>query len=222
MKISNKDLDLGLVKRAKAGDYQAFDLLVLKYQSRLISTAFKFVKDQQIAEDLVQDSFIKSFKSIGSFREDSTFYTWIYRITVNTSKNYLVSKKRKDELEKMKNLVTNAISSKPKNLIKPIGISEIDMLKKHISNFWTPPIGAAGAENLIVDIFMEFNKEGYVLKAEWVNRGMNSNNSFYKAAANAAIRAVKDAEPMPLPVSKFKEWRTLTFRFDPATMFGGY
>jgi hypothetical protein len=51
---------------------------------------------------------------------------------------------------------------------------------------------------------------------------MNSNNSFYKAAANAAIRAVKDAEPMPLPVSKFKEWRTLTFRFDPATMFGGY
>lgn len=131
-------------------------------------------------------------------------------------------KKRKDGLESMKNLVANAISSKPKNIIKPIGISEIDMLKKHISNFWTPPIGAAGAENLIVDIFMEFNKEGYVLKAEWVNRGMNSNNSFYKAAANAAIRAVKDAEPMPLPVSKFKEWRTLTFRFDPATMFGGY
>ena len=98
MKISNKDQDLGLVKRAKAGDYQAFDLLVLKYQSRLISTAFNLVKDRQTAEDLVQDSFIKSFKSISSFREDSTFYTWIYRITVNTSKNYLVSKKRKDEL----------------------------------------------------------------------------------------------------------------------------
>ena len=98
MKVSNKDLDLGLVKRAKAGDYQAFDLLVLKYQSRLISTAFKFVKDLQIAEDLVQDSFIKSFKSLGSFREDSSFYTWIYKITVNTSKNFLVSKKRKDEL----------------------------------------------------------------------------------------------------------------------------
>ena len=114
MKVSNKDLDLGLVKRVKAGDYQAFDLLVLKYQSRLISTAFKFVKDLQIAEDLVQDSFIKSFKSIGSFREDSTFYTWIYRITVNTSKNYLVSKKRKDELlqtdiSKEENYVTEPI-----------------------------------------------------------------------------------------------------------------
>ena len=98
MKVSNKEIDLGLVKRAKSGDYQAFDLLVLKYQSRLISTAFKFVKDIQIAEDLVQDSFIKAFNGLESFREDSSFYTWIYRITVNTSKNFLVSKKRKREL----------------------------------------------------------------------------------------------------------------------------
>ena len=98
MKVSNKAIDLGLVRRAKAGDYQAFDLLVLKYQSRLISTAFKFVKDIHTAEDLVQESFIKSFNSLASFREDSSFYTWIYRITVNTSKNFLVSKKRKNEL----------------------------------------------------------------------------------------------------------------------------
>jgi len=98
MKVSNKAIDLGLVIRAKAGDYQAFDLLVLKYQSRLISTAFRFVKDIHIAEDLVQESFIKSFNSLASFREDSSFYTWIYRITVNTSKNFLVSKKRKNEL----------------------------------------------------------------------------------------------------------------------------
>lgn len=98
MKVSNKAIDLGLVRRAKAGDYQAFDLLVLKYQSRLISTAFRFVKDTHIAEDLVQESFIKSFNSLASFREDSSFYTWIYRITVNTSKNFLVSKKRKNEL----------------------------------------------------------------------------------------------------------------------------
>ena len=98
MKVSNKAIDLGLVRRAKAGDYQAFDLLVLKYQSRLISTAFRFVKDIHIAENLVQESFIKSFNSLASFREDSSFYTWIYRITVNTSKNFLVSKKRKNEL----------------------------------------------------------------------------------------------------------------------------
>ena len=98
MKDSNKNIDLNLVKRAKKGDYQAFDLLVIKYQTRLISTAFKFVKDMQIAEDIVQESLIKSYKSLHSFREDSSFYTWVYRITINTAKNFLVSKKRRGEL----------------------------------------------------------------------------------------------------------------------------
>ena len=130
--------------------------------------------------------------------------------------------KRKDEFAAMKNIVSNAMSSKPKNLLKPFGVSEIDILKKHISEYWSPPIGASGAENLIVDIFMEFNKKGFILKAEWVNKGFNANNSFYKAAANAAIRAVKDAEPMPLPISKFSQWKTLTLRFDPKKMFGGF
>ena len=98
MKVSNKNIDLNLVRRAKKGDYQAFDLLVIKYQTRLIATALKFVKDIQIAEDIVQESLIKSYKSLHSFREDSSFYTWVYRITVNTSKNFLVSKKRRGEL----------------------------------------------------------------------------------------------------------------------------
>ena len=102
MKVSNKNIDLNLVKRAKKGDYQAFDLLVIKYQTRLIATAFKFVKDIQIAEDIVQESLIKSYKSLHSFREDSSFYTWIYRITVNTSKNFLVSKKEEVNFFKLK------------------------------------------------------------------------------------------------------------------------
>ena len=139
----------------------------------------------------------------------------------NIKEEKIEKQKRKDEFAAMKNIVSNAMSSKPKNLLKPFGVSEIDILKKHISEYWSPPIGASGAENLIVDIFMEFNKEGYILKAEWVNKGFNANNSFYKAAANAAIRAVKDAEPMPLPISKFSQWKTLTLRFDPKKMFGG-
>ena len=96
-KISNKEIDLALVRRAKKGDYRAFDLLVLKYQSRVIATAFKYVKERQLAEDIAQEAFIKSYKSIDSFREESSFYTWVYRITVNTAKNYLVPSKRRDE-----------------------------------------------------------------------------------------------------------------------------
>ena len=97
-KISNKEIDLSLVRRVKKGDYSAFDLLVLKYQSRVISTVFKYVKEKQLAEDIAQEAFIKSYKSIDSFREESSFYTWVYRIAVNTAKNYLTSSKRRDEI----------------------------------------------------------------------------------------------------------------------------
>ena len=86
-----------MVRRAKKGDYRAFDLLVLKYQSRIVSIAFKFVKEIQLAEDISQESFIKAYRSIDSFREESAFYTWLYRITANTAKNYLVSKGRRKE-----------------------------------------------------------------------------------------------------------------------------
>ena len=92
-----KDADLLLVQRAKKGDYRAFDLLVLKYQSRLINLSFGLVKDRYLAEDITQESFIKAYNSLDSFREQSSFYTWIYRITSNTAKNYLSSKRRKKE-----------------------------------------------------------------------------------------------------------------------------
>jgi RNA polymerase sigma-70 factor (ECF subfamily) len=133
MKVSNKELDLVLVKRAKSGDYQAFDLLVLKYQSRLISTAFKFVKDVQIAEDIVQDSFIKAFNALESFREDSSFYTWIYRITVNTSKNFLVSKKRKNELVNSDLSVEASYEIEPVETYSPEDLLQATQLQKVIT-----------------------------------------------------------------------------------------
>ena len=96
-KETNKEADLALVRRAKKGDYRAFDLLVLKYQSRIVSIAFKFVKEIHLAEDISQEAFIKAYRYIDSFREESAFYTWLYRITANTAKNYLVSKGRRKE-----------------------------------------------------------------------------------------------------------------------------
>ena len=98
MNKKDKDSDLALVRRVKKGDYAAFDLLVLKYQSRVIAISIKYVKDVQLAEDIAQESFFKAYKSIGTFREESAFYTWLYRIAANTAINYLSSKKRKSEL----------------------------------------------------------------------------------------------------------------------------
>jgi len=134
MKDSNKNIDLNLVKRAKKGDYQAFDLLVIKYQTRLISTAFKFVKDMQIAEDIVQESLIKSYKSLHSFREDSSFYTWVYRITVNTAKNFLVSKKRRGELLQAEIGKEGAVEIEQFSLDSPEALLMRSQLKHLIEN----------------------------------------------------------------------------------------
>jgi len=95
--MSRRDIDAQLVKKAQDGDYQAFDLLVKKYQHRLIALAQRFVGDPDEALDVVQDSFIKVYKSLARFRGDSAFYTWIYRITVNTAKNFLASRQRRPQ-----------------------------------------------------------------------------------------------------------------------------
>ncbi|NBS11102.1 MAG: sigma-70 family RNA polymerase sigma factor [Gammaproteobacteria bacterium] len=80
-----------LVDRAKSGDRHAFDLLVLKYQSRLLSLVTRLVSNPSDALDVVQETFVKAYRSLDSFRGDSAFYTWLYRIAVNTAKNYVAS-----------------------------------------------------------------------------------------------------------------------------------
>ena len=88
-------LDADLVKRVQAGDNRAFDLLVQKYQHKVINLVGRFVSDQAECQDIAQDAFIKAYRAIGSFRGDSQFYTWLYRIAANTAKNHLSSRARK-------------------------------------------------------------------------------------------------------------------------------
>ena len=85
------DNDMVLVERVRNGDKKAFDLLVRKYQYRIRNLVSRFVRDPSEQEDIVQESFIKAYRAIGRFRGDSAFYTWLYRIAVNTSKNHLVA-----------------------------------------------------------------------------------------------------------------------------------
>jgi len=87
--------DFELVKLVQQGNKRSFDLLVIKYQSRIISIVGRFVKDHAEAQDVAQETFIKAYRAIKSFRGDSAFYTWLYRIAVNTAKNFLLAKKRR-------------------------------------------------------------------------------------------------------------------------------
>ena len=84
-----------LVKRVQSGDKRAFDILVLKYQHRIAGLISRYVRDPGEVQDVTQEAFIKAYRALPRFRGDSEFYTWLYRIAINTAKNYLVSKSRR-------------------------------------------------------------------------------------------------------------------------------
>ncbi|HXS29401.1 MAG TPA: RNA polymerase sigma factor RpoE, partial [Steroidobacteraceae bacterium] len=86
--------DLGLVQRVQRGDKTAFDLLVRKYQHKVVKLVSRYMRDQADAEDVAQEAFIKAYRAIPQFRGDSAFYTWLYRIAINTAKNAIVSRDR--------------------------------------------------------------------------------------------------------------------------------
>ena len=93
--MSNQSSDKKLVKRVQKGDKGAFDLLVLKYQHKIVNLVMRYVRDPELAQDITQEAFIKAYRALPRFRGDSAFYTWMYRIAVNTAKNHLAAQRRR-------------------------------------------------------------------------------------------------------------------------------
>ncbi|MCC5856412.1 MAG: RNA polymerase sigma factor RpoE [Idiomarina sp.] len=93
--MSEQEIDQALVERVQSGDQRAFDVLVKKYQHKIMSLISRYVKQPGDVPDVAQEAFIKAYRALPNFRGDSAFYTWLYRIAVNTAKNYLVSRGRK-------------------------------------------------------------------------------------------------------------------------------
>ena len=87
--------DLALIKRVQQGDRSAFDLLVVKYQHKIVKLIMRYVRDPSEALDVAQEAFLKAYRAAPSFRGESAFYTWLYRIAINTAKNHLVAIGRK-------------------------------------------------------------------------------------------------------------------------------
>jgi RNA polymerase sigma-70 factor (ECF subfamily) len=164
-------LDAELVKRVQAGDVGAFDVLVQKYQHKVINLVGRFVSDQTECQDIAQDSFIKAYRAIHNFRGDSQFYTWLYRIAANTAKNYLASRARKSPgytvdvadaehfegesglkeyanpenlllTEEIKATIFSAIEKLPEDLKSAITLRELDGLSyEEIAEVMDCPIG---------------------------------------------------------------------------------
>lgn len=93
--MGEKRADQALVERVQRGDRGAFDVLVRKYQHKILNLIIRYVHDPSEAQDVAQEAFIKAYRALGNFRGDSAFYTWLYRIAINTAKNFLVAQGRR-------------------------------------------------------------------------------------------------------------------------------
>ena len=121
-----------LINLVKKGDKKAYEVLVLQYQDRLVFSVYKFLKDYELAQDIAQEAFVKAFKNIEKFRGDSSFYTCIYRIAINTAKNFLSTKSRRsevydDEIMELKLSESAATSENPENILEAEELRSIMM-----------------------------------------------------------------------------------------------
>jgi RNA polymerase sigma-70 factor (ECF subfamily) len=131
--MSEREIDQQLVERAQRGDKRAFELLVEKYQRKLARLVSRLVRDPGEAEDVTQEAFIKAYRALPTFRGDSAFYTWLYRIGINTAKNYLVAMGRRaptsTEIE-----AEDAEGYESGELLRDINTPESLLLSKEIGN----------------------------------------------------------------------------------------
>ena len=126
---------------------------------------------------------------------------------------------RKIAADKLNDRVSAAagdvLKAPEKPVIGPLGLSDIDRLRAHLSKCWDPPIGAAGSDALIVDIIVSLDRDGSVLSAKVDNKLRFNTDRIFKVAAEEAIRATRECSPLPLPPEKYEQWKSFVFVFDP-------
>jgi len=131
--VSEREVDQQLVERAQRGDKRAFELLVEKYQRKLARLVSRLVRDPGEVEDVTQEAFVKAYRALPSFRGDSAFYTWLYRIGINTAKNYLVAMGRRAPTSTRVEAV-EAEGHEGAELLRDINTPESLLLTKEIGN----------------------------------------------------------------------------------------
>ena len=124
--------DINIINLVKKGDSRAFDILVVKYQDRLIYSVYKFCKDLELSQDITQEAFVKAFRNIDKFRGESSFYTWIYRIAINTAKNYFSNKSRGAETYN-EDILDNALSDMSLNSDNPETLLAAEEMKDAVN-----------------------------------------------------------------------------------------
>lgn len=129
--MGDSEVDQQLVERAQRGDKYAFELLVVKYQRRLARLISRFVRDAAEVEDVTQEAFIKAYRALPAFRSESAFYTWLYRIGINTAKNYLLALKRRAPTSTSSN-TEDAEGFEDADLLQEVSTPENELMSKQV------------------------------------------------------------------------------------------
>ena len=141
----DREIDQKLVERAQRGDTQAFGMLVEKYQRKLGRLLSRLIRDPAEVEDVVQESFIKAYRALPNFRGDSAFYTWLYRIGINTAKNYLVAMGRRPQVT-TEIEIEDAENFEDGNELRTMDTPETELMSKEIARTVNDTVAALPEE----------------------------------------------------------------------------
>ena len=128
--MSDRDVDQELVERVQRGEQAAFDLLVRKYQHRILAVIGRYIRDFSEAQDVAQEVFLRAYRALGNFRGDSAFYTWVYKIAVNTAKNHLVALRRRPPTDDVD--IEDAMHFSADSQLKDRATPENELLRQEI------------------------------------------------------------------------------------------
>ena len=156
---NNAEIDKQLVKRVQEGDKRAFDLLVAKYQHKIIALIGRYVFDQDEALDISQEAFIKAYRALPRFRGDSAFYTWLYRIAINTAKNHLVSRGRRPPDVDID--VADAQYFEGENKLHDLGSPESNLIRQEIDKVIKDVLDALPVDLRVALTLREFEDMSY-------------------------------------------------------------
>ncbi len=199
--MGDREVDQQLVERVQGGDKHAFDLLVIKYQRKLARLLSQFIRDPAEVEDVTQEAFIKAYRALPSFRGDSAFYTWLYRIGVNTAKNFLVSQGRKlPTLQGFDNEDTEDFESNV--LLKEVNTPESELMSQQIAQTVNQTLDSLPEELRTAIVLREIDGLSY----EEIANIMNCPIGTVRSRIFRAREAISEQLRPLLGTSKDKRW----------------
>jgi RNA polymerase sigma-70 factor, ECF subfamily len=200
--MGDREIDQQLVERVQRGDKQAFNLLVVKYQRKLARLVSQFIRDSAAVEDVTQETFIKAYKALPTFRGESAFYTWLYRIGINTAKNYLVSQGRRapTTVDGFDN--EDAENFEDGGKLREVNTPESELMSKQIAQTVNHTLGALPEELRTAIVLREIDGLSY----EEIANAMNCPIGTVRSRIFRAREAISEELRPLLGTGKDKRW----------------